>query len=224
MEHFLYLKKIRMKPTFQKIGYPIFNVFDKNASGCNNGIRVQYHRDIPTRVIVIETLSVFNQVLKAKLALKTSVIFVCLKGNSSKSTSGLIHYFKNQLPELKICHFGDCGPEGVSIMVWNSLKVYKNKMPNRNFYDAKWIGIFPSQVSKYDVISYKTLSDRDRSLLVGFKNNNEWMNEKRKAKLKIISDSGKKYESETIFKEIGGFEVFFWDFLNRIQSGECVAI
>ena len=40
----------------------------------------------------------------------------------------------------------------------------------------------------------------------------EWMNEDLKTKLKVMSDSNRKYESEKILKEISGFEVFFLDF------------
>ena len=157
----------------QKNGYPIYDDFQNNKISS-----IHYHGESPTMLIVIETLLVFYQILLAKLARRTSTIFVCLGGNPTKNTTGLICFFKKKHPELKIFHFRYCGPEGVSIMVCNASKVYKNKMPNSNNYDAKWIGIFPSQVGKYNFISYKVLTPQDRARIVGFQDH-EWMNEKR---------------------------------------------
>lgn len=47
------------------------------------------------------------------------------------------------------------------------------------------------------------------------------MNEKRMDELKIMRDSGKKYESEKLLKVNGGFEKFFWDFLSGMQDARC---
>ena len=156
------------------------------------------------KVIVVEKGAVFTRLLEEKAYERFNAILVHTAGQPPRSTRILVRRLNQEL-RLPVYIFNDADPWGLGIaMTMTCGSVKSSHIPGLVTPDAKWSGLYATDISQYNLPSEK-LNERDVKRLLSLRNDprtksdpwkrelNEFLRNKRKCELETFSRYGLEY-------------------------------